>query len=248
MDFRHITLRYYSRWLGCENILLSDAAGISFIRSAERDKVQAGYSSPLDIYAWVAHDRLVISYGEKAAPAIALLQSKIADCFTVDAISLAMAEVYGKTLSHHIKFVWQGAAVQNLMARALAVDDYEAYLAFFQKANPDCTDTDWVRVYFAEMAAARLCCGVFDGGALVSCTDAPLMPYMQNEVQEIGIHTLPDCRGKGYAAQAAMLCTENIIRSGKCPQWSCMAKNIASSRLAQKLGFTKLADVLTLML
>lgn len=39
---------------------------------------------------------------------------------------------------------------------------------------------------------------------------------------------------------------KNIIKGGKCPQWSCSADNIASARLAEKIGFIKLSDVLTL--
>ena len=72
------------------------------------------------------------------------------------------------------------------------------------------------------------------------------MPYMENEVQEIGINTISDFRGKCCAVQSAIVCAENIIKSGKCPQWSCSADNTASSRLAEKVGFTKLSDVLTL--
>ena len=81
---------------------------------------------------------------------------------------------------------------------------------------------------------------------MVSCTDAPDMPYMEDKVQEIGINTLPQSRRKGYAADACKLCAEMIIQSGKCPIWSCDAGNTASTFLASKIGFDKLADILTL--
>ncbi len=246
MDFKNITLRYYSRWLGSENILMNEASEIAFIKSEERNKVQEGYSNQFDIYAWIEKDRLIVSYGEKAAPKIHLLQNKIADCFSVDTVSQAISDIYGRTPSHNIKFVYNERAVQNKAARSLVTDDYEKYLAFFKKVNPGCSDTSWVKEYFEEMVGFHICCGAFVDDCLVSCTDAPLMPYMENEVQEIGINTVHGFRGKGYAAQSAAICAENIIKSRKCPQWSCSADNVASLRLAGKVGFTKLSDVLTL--
>ncbi len=248
MDFKNITMQYYSHWLGYDNILLNVDSGITFIKSEERNKVQDGYSNQFDIYAWIENNKLIVSYGEKVAPKIPLLQNKIADCFSVDTVSQAISEIYGHPPSHSIKFVYTGMATQNQMARSLVEGDYEKYLEFFQKANPGCSDTDWVKEYFEEMTDSHICCGVFIDDCLVSCTDAPLMPYMDNKVQEIGINTISDFRGKGYAAQAAIVCAENIIKSGKCPQWSCSADNIASFRLAEKIGFTKLSDVLILTL
>ncbi len=246
MDFKNITLQYYSHWLGSENILLNKTAGVSFIKSEERNKVQDGYSNRFDILAWVENDRLIVSYGEKATPKISLLQNIISESFSVETVSQAISEIYGHTPSHNIKFVLNKTATPNKTARPLAIEDFDKYLAFFKKVNPGCSSTDWVQEYFEEMVASNICCGVFVGDCLVSCTDAPLMPYMENKVQEIGINTLPDFRGKGYALGSAVACAENIIKSGKCPQWSCSADNIASSRLAQKVGFAKLSDVLAL--
>ena len=38
------------------------------------------------------------------------------------------------------------------------------------------------------------------------------------------------------------------VCAGKVPRWSISADNIASQRLAEKIGFIKLADVITLVL
>ncbi len=246
MNFKNITLQYYSHWIGCENILTNKNQRILFVESEERNKTQEGYSNQFDIYAWIEKDRLIVSYGEKAAPKISLFQNKITNDFSVDSVSQAISDVYGYSPSHNIKFVYNGMTMKNEMARSLVKDDYDKYLAFFKKSNPNCFNTEWVKEYFEEMTDSHICCGVFIDDKLVSCTDAPLMPYMENEVQEIGINTLWDFRGKGYAIHSSGLCAENIIKSGKCPQWSCSADNTASFRLAEKIGFTKLSDVLTL--
>ncbi len=44
--------------------------------------------------------------------------------------------------------------------------------------------------FFADMTRQRLCCGVVEAGRPVSCTDAPSVPYMAAQVQEVGINTL----------------------------------------------------------
>ena len=74
------------------------------------------------------------------------------------------------------------------------------------------------------------------------------MPYMADKVQEIGINTLPVYRGQGYASAACSVSAQNIVAGGRCPQWSCREDNMASFRLAVKVGFVKFADVLTVTL
>jgi predicted GNAT family acetyltransferase len=72
------------------------------------------------------------------------------------------------------------------------------------------------------------------------------MPYMEDKVHEIGINTLPEYRGKGYAKAATFACIKACIEKGKCPIWSCGINNVASEKLAYSVGFRKLADVLTI--
>jgi predicted GNAT family acetyltransferase len=72
------------------------------------------------------------------------------------------------------------------------------------------------------------------------------MPYMSDEVQEIGINTLSNYRGRGYATIACQGSINEILKNGKIPQWSTSITNIASQKLAEKLGFVKLGDVITL--
>ncbi len=246
MNFKAITLDYYSHWIGEKKILLKETPQILFLQSNERDNIQNGYSKRFDLYVWIGSGRILVSYGKKAAQKITLLQNKMKNDFSLAAIKKSIFDVYENMPSHNVKFVYTANRSSSEMARALAKKDYEAYLSFFKAVNPNCQNTDWVKDYFDEMIATQLCCGVFDDDKLVSCTDAPMMAYMEQEVQEIGIHTLEKFRNKGYAMYAATLCAENIIRSGKCPQWSCSADNIASARLAEKIGFIKLSDVLTL--
>jgi predicted GNAT family acetyltransferase len=80
---------------------------------------------------------------------------------------------------------------------------------------------------------------------VVAATDAPFMPYMENEVQEIGINTLNEYRGKGYAKAVCIAAINSLLKQNICPLWSTMAGNIASERLAYSIGFKKYAEILT---
>ena len=84
-----------------------------------------------------------------------------------------------------------------------------------KKCNPKCSNIDWLQAYFEEMICGKLCSGAYEGSILVSCADAPGMPYMSDEVQEIGINTLPDYRGKGYATIACQSSINEMLKNGE---------------------------------
>ena len=57
---------------------------------------------------------------------------------------------------------------------------------------------------------------------------------------DIGVSTLEEWRGNGFATAAAALVAARIQARGKVPAWSCGEDNAASLRVAQKLGFTEI--------
>lgn len=58
---------------------------------------------------------------------------------------------------------------------------------------------------------------------------------------EIGVHTLPAWRGRGFASAAAATVARYIQSLGLIPVWSCGENNAPSLRVAQKLGFTEVS-------
>lgn len=128
-------------------------------------------------------------------------------------------------------------------SRALTSDDLSHFCSFNGKS---CITEDWFREYFADMVAQRLCWGYFLDGQLVSCSDAPGMPHLADRVQEIGINTLPAHRGRGYAADVCIAAAREIISQSKCPIWSANIDNLASQKLAERVGFIPFAEVVTL--
>lgn len=240
IDCTKLTIEYYSRWLGIENI--NDVNGAEFVYSAERNKVQPGYNKKFDLWIWIGFGNIIVSYGDSALPKIDKLKDRIGINSTAEEISAISDELYSAETVHGNKFVWKSASAKSRSAKILTENDYSAYERFFKQCNPYCENTDWLEEYFLGMTVDRLCCGVMRDGILVSCTDLPSVPYMQNTVREIGVNTLPKYRRMGYAADCCLLCAERIAEAGKCPLWSAEINNKASCRLAESIGFEKLGE------
>ena len=58
---------------------------------------------------------------------------------------------------------------------------------------------------------------------------------------DIGVATLPAWRGQGLATAAAALVAERVQAAGQIPVWSTGEHNLASLRVAAKLGFREVA-------
>ncbi|WP_124099008.1 GNAT family N-acetyltransferase [Ruminococcus sp. Marseille-P6503] len=246
MDFLTLTNSYYSEWLGQENILNEDFSGVRYVYSEERNRVQTGYPKAFDLYVFCQQNRAVISYGDKMLDKIEICKAKIKSSIPICDLKEILFQIFGTAAGHNVKYVFGKPISKEFVSKPLVMTQYEEYLNFFKKNNPECRNTDWLKDYFADMVDRNLCCGYFINGELVSCTDVPDMPYMAQTVQEIGVNTLSGFRGKGYAADVCTSCIKSIIQSKKCPLWSTKAENIASQKLAEKIGFIKLADVLVL--
>lgn len=243
--YYEITAKYYSEWVGTD---VMSHKGINFIYSEQRNTAQNGYSIPFDLYVFYQKDNVIISYGKKALEQIDHLKNRIAAESTLDMVKLSLEEVFRKQVGHNIKYYFNSLPQKQTQARTLNDKEYMYFLDFFKKNNPNCSNTDWLETYFKEMAKQKLCCGVFVDDMLVCCSDSPDVPYFSNEVREIGINTLDGYRKKGYATDVCITCLSNIINNGKCPLWSTSSENEASQRLAEKSGFLKFADIMTVTL
>ena len=58
---------------------------------------------------------------------------------------------------------------------------------------------------------------------------------------DIGVATDEQWRGRGFATAAASFVARRIQESGRTPVWSCGEDNMASLRVARKLGFEEVA-------
>ena len=249
MNFHETTKKYYAKWLGADATVL-DGSGVEFVYSAERDNIQKGYTRPFHIFAFhmIEEKRLVISYGERAKNAIDKL--KATDfALTRKEISAAIEASCGKKPSIGYKYVYNGGVSYTGGAVQLAADDFPRYMEFFEAVHPNVKDTSWVREYFDEMTEAGLWFAVEGGdGRLLSVADSPDMPFMDDIAREVGIYTLPEARGRGFAKIACLASAQNVVRMGICPIWSTSVNNPASDALAKAIGFSRLAETFTVTL
>jgi GNAT superfamily N-acetyltransferase len=58
---------------------------------------------------------------------------------------------------------------------------------------------------------------------------------------DIGVYTRQDYRGRGLATATASIVTQRVQEAGQIPVWGAGEHNIASLRVARKLGFTEVS-------
>lgn len=245
MNYKDITEEYYTKWVGCD-ISICPSGVVTYVYTKDRNNTQIGYSQPFDIYLLYKKDKVIVSYGDKAKDKLPLLKNILKANMTIVQIKNLLKIVFHMAPDHSIKFAFEDSPHQVTNARTLNKEDYAYFENFFKKNNSNAKCIDWLEEYYMELVERNLCCGIFEDNVLVSCTDAPSMPYIKEKIQEIGINTLNDYKGMGYATNCCIKCTQNILAQEKCPQWSTTIDNIPSQRLAYKVGFIKYADVLTL--
>jgi RimJ/RimL family protein N-acetyltransferase len=65
-----------------------------------------------------------------------------------------------------------------------------------------------------------------------------LTVYARGRDFELGLATLPEYRNRGYATCTAAASVEHSVRSGFTPHWHCDEENVASMRVAERVGFS----------
>lgn len=75
---------------------------------------------------------------------------------------------------------------------------------------------------------------IIDGGKIASTAYSS---FVHDDKLEIGIETMEEFRGKGYALAVSCALIDYCIENELEPVWSCRLNNAGSMYLAQKLGF-----------
>jgi RimJ/RimL family protein N-acetyltransferase len=103
-------------------------------------------------------------------------------------------------------------------------------------------ETHWISETWggpAGAAAGGLAFGAFHGGRL---TSVALPFYVGERFEDVGVVTEDGTRARGFSTACAAAVVEDIIGRGKRPSWSTSPDNIASRRVADKLGFRHCRD------
>jgi RimJ/RimL family protein N-acetyltransferase len=200
----------------------------------------------MDVYVFANDNLAVMSYGNRAIEKIEKSAGKIWDAKNIDVLRSLLSEMFLTNVGRNIKYIHRNQLKSPVSAAVLNAGHSELFFKFFKKNNPNNKDYSWVEEYFFKIASKKYCHGIITGNELVSATDAPDMPYMRESVQKIGINTLKEYRGRGYARAACISLIDELLSRNICPLWSTGENNTPSDRLAKSIGFEKLADVLTI--
>lgn len=105
---------------------------------------------------------------------------------------------------------------------------------YFQPLSPEAA---WISKTWggaAGLAASGYAWGAFAADRLVSvaCTF-----FLGAQYEEIGVATEPGFRGQGLSVACAAALCRDIQQRGRHPSWTTSPDNIASRRVAEKLGF-----------
>jgi RimJ/RimL family protein N-acetyltransferase len=99
-------------------------------------------------------------------------------------------------------------------------------------------ETDWISKTWggpAGLATSNTAWGAFAADQLVSVA----CPFFVGErYEDIGVITEPGYRGLGLSAACAGAVCQDILGRGRRPSWSSSPDNLASLRVAEKLGFS----------
>jgi GNAT superfamily N-acetyltransferase len=118
----------------------------------------------------------------------------------------------------------------NQAVRRFTIDDLE----LLEAAPPELYSSFWgsVRALLTEGIAAGV---VIDGKIVATARLSSISDWYA----DIAVDTLPDFRGQGLATATASAVVRAAQEMGKVPIWSTTERNMASRRIAEKLGFVE---------
>lgn len=247
--FLNIAKAYFAQWLAAEPADL-DRKGLFAKYSVERDKRQKGYGKRFDLYCFFKDDTAIISYSSRVEEKIQDIVTVFEEYHHIEDRKKALNTIFGVKSEHSYKYYFTELpkGLDTSKVAQLTRENYDDFLRFFRKQHPKADPEGWLEAYFNSITDKGYVYGIYEDGLLVSATDAPDMPYMSDLVVEPGIATLQDYRNRGYGKAVVGSLMIHLLRIDKVPIWSCSSTNTASQRLAESVGYRKLADVIALTL
>lgn len=118
--------------------------------------------------------------------------------------------------------------------RELTADDAELWARFVEEAPEEDLDDAYVELDH------WLVFGAIVDGRLVAA--ASMYPWDNSTLADLGVITLPEARGEGFARATVRAMSAEALRRGYEPQYRCQLDNAASIALAESAGFALYGD------
>ena len=101
-----------------------------------------------------------------------------------------------------------------------------------------------------SVSDGRLCFGQIESERVVSVAVTHAAPNERETggTLEIGIETIPEARGRGYAASSLSGVTAMILSRGLVPEYRCTRSNVASKKTALAAGYVQVGEACSFVL
>ena len=117
---------------------------------------------------------------------------------------------------------------ENKSVRLLDINDLE----ILSKAKPELQGAGFRSGM--EMLTEGVVAGAIIDNNLVAIAHTSAF---SKKYADVGIYTLPDYRGQGFAKTIAALVCDKLLKQNYTPVWSCGEDNFPSIKIAENLGF-----------
>ena len=106
MNYLTATKNYYAEWLAVCPELLDQNVKFYLTYSPNRDSVQVGYQKTFDLYAYLAHQIAIITYGKKLEQNIDWIRATFENNIDIDELKKVVRERLGKNIQHDCRPTW----------------------------------------------------------------------------------------------------------------------------------------------
>jgi GNAT superfamily N-acetyltransferase len=161
-------------------------------------------------------------------------------CIAVDRVhAFNLGNLIYKNTGLHVRYLGdlhytlsgKAPAFMNQAVRLLTIDDLE----LLEASPPELYGSFWGSTQ--ALLTEGITAGAIVEGKVVATAR---LSSISERYADIAVDTLPDFRGQGLATAAASVVVRATQEMGRTPIWSTGEHNIASRRIAEKLGFVEI--------
>lgn len=246
-NVEEVIQRYFSLYLG-RDMTTVRIGEIVVVPSDRRSEAEIGWATADVVWIHVFDGRCIVS----VRPDLANVLSKLLkECNTLENLLLQewrvrISQALGvRCIAGIVYILYCTSEFIRLFdcdgLRKLELTDIDAFVKMKLSMYPDC-DPECLAKDVHRNIQDGVAFGVFQNGFLVCAAEAPIVAHMQDEVEEIGVDTLPEYRGCGYGKAVVSNATQRSLELGRVPIYRCSAHNEPSVYLAKAIGYRKHAD------
>ena len=233
---------YFSEYLGAD--LMSARAGEIVVAGSAR-RLQPEYGWGYTVTAWLFRlgNATVIS----AQPALVepIQHALRKNATSVDAIAAAIAPALaGMNMRRHFVYTATQEKLHHIgspSVRRMAMNDIDAFIEMSRAMYPE-IDEECERNDITRNIEDGIAYGAFVDERMATRCYAPHIAHMQDQVEEIGVDTLEGYRNRGFAGAALAGSTLATLAVGRQPIYRVSIHNDVSIRLAERVGYQRIAE------